>query len=261
MRVLAWIAAALLAGAAQAAPKGACTVTSPQHTVALVELFTSEGCPYCPAADRWMRELPAAGLGRERVVPLALHVDYWNDKGWTDRFAQARFTDRQREYKALHGARALYTPQVMLAGEDTRRWREPEQFAADVQAINARPSRAAITLAIEPAEAGALRVRAQARTSSPGDAAGAVLHVAAYENGLSSTVSAGNNRGMVLEHDYVVRQWFDPLPLDDSGSAATVYGEVDRTGAGRGGVAAFVQVSRTGEVLQALALPYCDPAR
>jgi len=93
--------------------------------VVLVELFTSEGCSSCPAADVFVRELPALGFGRDKVVPLTFHVDYWDRLGWKDRFAGPDFTARQEWYArstklrspngeaGLHG---LYTPQLVVDG-------------------------------------------------------------------------------------------------------------------------------------------------
>lgn len=93
--------------------------------VVLVELFTSEGCSSCPAADAFVRELPTLGFGRDKVVPLTFHVDYWDGLGWKDRFASPDFTARQEWYArstrlrspegetGLHG---LYTPQLVIDG-------------------------------------------------------------------------------------------------------------------------------------------------
>src|SRR6185437_15941886 len=71
-----------------------CRKQSPAHTVALLELYTSEGCSSCPPADRAIAGLRAAAQN-DQVVPLALHVDYWDYIGWTDRFAKPEFTQRQ----------------------------------------------------------------------------------------------------------------------------------------------------------------------
>ena len=73
-----------------------CNASSGAQRVALLELYTSEGCDSCPPADRWTSALPARGFDATRVITLAYHVDYWNYLGWTDPFAQARFTERQR---------------------------------------------------------------------------------------------------------------------------------------------------------------------
>ena len=65
-----WVFFGLPAQAAQ------CVAQSGSHTTALVELYTSEGCSSCPPADRWLSSLAPGGSAPERVVPLALHVDY-----------------------------------------------------------------------------------------------------------------------------------------------------------------------------------------
>ena len=80
------------------------------QTVALLELYTSEGCNSCPPADDLVRVLSTKGLTIDRVVPLGLHVDYWDVLGWSDRFAQAIFTQRQREMATRYRTRTIYTP-------------------------------------------------------------------------------------------------------------------------------------------------------
>lgn len=78
----------------------------------LVELFTSQGCSSCPPADAVLQDLTqTAG-----VIPLALHVDYWDYIGWRDTFAQEKFTKRQRRYAAAISDRMVYTPQMIVAG-------------------------------------------------------------------------------------------------------------------------------------------------
>ena len=115
--ILAVVAAlAMMSGQSHAA----CTATSPAHTLALTELYTSEGCDSCPPADKWMSGLAARGLGPDKVVPLALHVDYWDYIGWKDVFAQPQFTERQRMLSRLSGSTFVYTPQVVVAGRDFR---------------------------------------------------------------------------------------------------------------------------------------------
>jgi hypothetical protein len=250
-RLAAVFAAAFTVSVVQAAAPGACTAKSGAATGALVELYTSEGCDSCPPADRWLSGLPAAGFGAGRVVPLALHVDYWDYIGWKDPFAKALFSARQREIAAIGRNRVVYTPQVVLAGKDFRGWPARSRFAEAVAAINAMPARAGIELAIEAGE-----IRAQAAVPRREDREDTALFVAVYENNLSNRVTAGENRGATLNHDFVVREWWGPLALDASG-AASFARQAGAQPLANGGVAAFVQSRRSGEVLQALALPAC----
>lgn len=102
------------------AAAGEITIESPATRVHLVELFTSEGCSSCPPADDWLRGLKTErGLWRE-FVPVAFHVDYWDNLGWPDRLASPRFTERQRAYAAAWRANTVYTPGFVLDG---REWR------------------------------------------------------------------------------------------------------------------------------------------
>jgi hypothetical protein len=73
----------------------ACMARSGAETIALVELYTAEGCDSCPPADRWLSTaFPADGVSKGAVA-LAFQVDYWARLGWRDRFAQPAFTKRQ----------------------------------------------------------------------------------------------------------------------------------------------------------------------
>ncbi len=248
------VLAMLAAGAAHAQP-GGCSATSGPGTAALVELYTSEGCSSCPPADRWLSTLRAGAPGPGRLVPLSLHVDYWDYIGWKDPFARALFSSRQRELATVAKSRVVYTPQVVLAGKDYRGWSSRERFLKAVAAVNATAPRARIDLALE-ATAGETGLRASAAVPAPADRESAALYVAFYENGLSNRVTAGENRNVTLAHDYVVREWWGPIAFDGAGGAA-LERSLDPRRLARGGIAAFVQNRRSSEVLQALALPTC----
>jgi hypothetical protein len=256
--MLRWLAAAAILSivpTAQSAAAG-CTAKSGSGTAALVELYTSEGCSSCPPADEWLRKLPAAGFGPGHVVPLALHVDYWDYIGWKDPFASPAFSGRQRELAAIARGRVIYTPQVLLDGRDYRAWPSPARLAGDIRAINARPARAELALTLREPQPGSFEVQASGMVPRREDRADAALYVAVYENELANRVTAGENRGATLHHDFVVREWWGPVALDPAG-ATEVVRRLTASGVTRGGVAAFVQSRRTGEVLQALALPAC----
>ena len=255
-RRLAAAAIAMLAASGTHAQARGCTATSGPGTAALIELYTSEGCSSCPPADRWMSTLRASGLAPDRLVPLGLHVDYWDYIGWRDPFARASFSARQREIAATARSRVVYTPQVVLAGKDYRGWSSRERFAEAVAAVNATPARARITLALKAGGAGMTELRATASVPARENREDAALYLAVYENGLSNHVSAGENRGATLNHDYVVREWWGPVAFDGPGDLS-LERSLSAQRLARGGVAAFIQSRRSGDVLQALALPGC----
>jgi hypothetical protein len=254
-RTLAAVALAAVAFEATSnAAHAACTAQSPAHTVALVELYTSEGCSDCPPADQWLGKLKAAGLSS--VVPLALHVDYWDYIGWKDPFAKALFSARQRDLSSIQGKSFVYTPQVLLGGRDFRKWSAARDFDGEVKRINAMPAKASIALALSESRNGVMEAKASAQPLDK-SAADAVLYLALTESGLSNRVSAGENRGVTLSHDWVAREWTGPVALAGAkGAQATAN---SRLAAGRGAAVAFVQDRRSGEILQALALPACAP--
>ena len=244
-----------MAFSAQAAQ---CTAQSGERTAALVELYTSEGCDSCPPADRWLSGLGARGYVPGRVVPLSLHVDYWDYIGWKDPYAKREFSGRQRKLTALQRLAFVYTPQVILQGRDFRGWRTPA-FEQEVARINAQPAKARLALEIGASKPGALAVQARAELADPGRREAVMLYLAAYENKLTSQVTAGENRGHTLAHDYVVLEWQGPFPFDAAGRAAERR-ELPLLPKGvpaNSGVVAFVQDRSSLEVLQALMLPVC----
>ena len=256
-RALATIAL-MLAFAARAA-EPACSTHSGPHTTALVELYTSEGCDSCPAADRWLSSLFGRGFRPDQVVPLALHVDYWDYIGWKDPFAKGEFSVRQRKLAQMKRPVIVYTPQVLLQGQDFRRWSGGE-FAEQVMRINSRPARARIALTIRAVAPEAIHAELSAMLIDPAEKKNAAVYLAAYENKLASDVRAGENRGKRLEHDFVVREWIGPiafgesLKLEERRALPLLRGAKAKNL----GVAAFVQNRATSEVLQALMLPVCE---
>jgi len=83
-------------------------------SVAILELFTSEGCSSCPPADRLLPQLASLD---SNIIPLSFHVDYWNHLGWTDPFSKGEFSERQREYGERFHLESIYTPQLIINGE------------------------------------------------------------------------------------------------------------------------------------------------
>lgn len=226
---------------------------SPDHQVALLELYTSEGCSSCPPADRWLSKLNSVLADGNKVVPLALHITYWDYIGWTDRYGHRRFDQRQRNIARRAHSRSIYTPQFVFNGRD---FRGIGRFVSELETINARPAKLRLGLALE---AGS---NPQSPTAwvytRPGkqqqDATS--IYLAIYENALHSDVDAGENEGKTLKHDRVVRHLYGPVSqrLTDKGHAIPLH-IAPGWNTGQMGIAVFAQ-DRTGNIVQAMALDY-----
>jgi hypothetical protein len=169
----------------------------------VVELYTSEGCSSCPPADRWLSTLKS----RPDVLALAFHVNYWDRLGWPDRFASAEGTARQHELARRMGSSQVYTPQVVVNGQDWRSW--PQLPAAAAGAPGTTPP--VVTLQREGGS-----VTAQVAVGSRALAG----YWAVLEDGHSSRVRAGENNGETLRHDHVVRL-YQPVPAWAAGQPRT----------------------------------------
>jgi hypothetical protein len=192
-------AATALACAAQIAPAAAqslssCSARSAATAAPVVELYTSEGCNSCPPADKWLSRLKAD----PGIVALAFHVDYWDRLGWKDRNASPAYTQRQAQQQAVNGARFSYTPQVVLDGSDHKDW---YSAPAPSSAKGRRAAPVELTLARD----------GDRITATVQPLANAPARLAAYwavtENGHVTAVKAGENEGVTLTHDYVVREY------------------------------------------------------
>jgi hypothetical protein len=242
---------ACLLGPAHAAP--ACRAASDAMMHPLIELYTSEGCDSCPPADRWLssRFGTSSGTG---AIALAFHVDYWDRLGWVDRFADAAFTVRQQQAMRANGASFVYTPQVLLQGRDFAGWRDGSAAAA-IGAASRKPAGATLALEADARDREVV-VHAEARVSDAALARDAQLFIAYTDSGLASDVKAGENRGVRLTHDHVVRA-LRLAGAPAAGGALRTTLTMSRPGeAGtHPTLVAFVQRVSTGDVLQTLALP------
>lgn len=241
------IAVAALAATLPTAQASTCQATSPTNTVALVELYTSQGCSSCPPADRWLSQL-SSRVDASRAVPLALHVGYWDYIGWKDPFAKREFNDRQSQLAALNRNNTRYTPSVFVQGRETN-WSSAGVFDAQLRAVNQSSAPATITLDKVETQGGKVRLRAHAELAAAKSAKNPRLIVALVQNGISTKVTAGENRGETLANDRVARAWSGPLLLE----MQTVSLEVPSSAARDLALVAFVE-DDTG-VLQALQLP------
>jgi hypothetical protein len=235
---------------------GICHAVSPPYTVALIELYTSQGCSSCPPADDWLSRLQT----RESpplAVPLALHVGYWDYIGWKDPFARREFNDRQRSLAGHGGGSTVYTPEVFVGGSELADWGHSDRFTAALKAVNARAARADIDLEahwVGPASATGKgppeqRLAVQARWSAEASVRKPQLLLAVKRSGYMTDVRAGENSGTRLRNDHVVRAWDGPFPPQRQPLTTEISVPPD---AGDATLVAIAQDGASGAVLQTL---------
>ena len=216
--------------------------SSGDQQVALIELFTSEGCSSCPPADRWMSNLKDQPDLWETVVPVAFHVDYWDYIGWKDRFAAPEFSDRQRQYERDGNVNTVYTPGLFLNGEEWRGW-----YWGRTATSTDDTSAGDLWIEVDGATVNAEFDIAELS----GDEF--ELHVALLGMDIQTEVQDGENRGKTLEHDFVVLS-FQTVPMSrdiDSGMMAKLRLGQPSNAAGNWAIAAWVSTSSNQAPLQA----------
>jgi hypothetical protein len=256
MRLLNSMMALLTLASTAAGAAETCRAVSPPYTVALVELYTSQGCSSCPPADDWLSSLQTHETP-QRAIALALHVGYWDYIGWKDPFARREFNDRQRRLAGRSGGSTVYTPEVFVDGSELTDWSHPDRFATALRAANTRAARASIELQAHwiptaaSADAREQRLAVQARWSAEDSARKPQLLLAVKRSGYMTDVRAGENSGSRLRNDHVVRAWEGPF----SPQTKPVTAEISvPPGNGDATLVAIAQDASSGAVLQALEL-------
>jgi len=207
-RMLAVLAAVISIGVTGAA------VQAPQDPVpVVVELFTSEGCSSCPPADallsRLAKEQPVPGAV---IVPLGLHVTYWDQLGWKDPASLEAATSRQQDYGRIFGEDRVYTPQAVIDGRDEIVGSNEAGVRRAIAAAAARPhARVALAASLS----GPTTIVAKVEiTGVPAEVKEKLRTlVLLTEDGLSTVVKRGENGGRTLSHDAVVRRISTTLEL------------------------------------------------
>ena len=187
MRKLASLLAAAVMMVSQAAA---------QDNPVVVELFTSQGCSSCPPADAFLHDLAA----REDVVALAMHVDYWDYIGWKDSFASPENTKRQRSYARAGERRMIYTPQMIINGQEHVVGNRPRDV---IDLITMHKSKTS-PVALEVTRAkNKVTIEAQAEQSLSGEL---VVQLVQYRPKSVVDIKRGENAGRTLSYANVVTQ-------------------------------------------------------
>lgn len=158
--------------------------------VALVELFTSQGCNSCPPAERWLGELQNDPRLWRELVPIAFHVDYWDGLGWRDQFASPAFSQRQRQYRREGQVGSVYTPGFVVDGREWQGWFRRGPLPAPASSLGR------LTLNLKGEKVGA--------NYSGASSSRLKLHLAVLGVGIRSHIGAGENTGKTLPQDFTV---------------------------------------------------------
>lgn len=172
-------------------------VVAEQTTGTVIELYTSQGCSSCPPADAMLAELST----RDDVIPLALHVDYWDYIGWKDDLANPAFTNRQQAFAAAAGARTIYTPQMVIGGVDHVIGSRPMEVMDQLQAHNAKPDLVNLTLT---RNGDVLLIAAETAQATQGEA---VVQLVRYTPEVIRDITRGENAGNTITYVNVVTAW------------------------------------------------------
>ena len=236
-----------------ASPASSINATPP--SVAIVELFTSEGCSSCPPADALLQQinLKQTNAG-QLIVGISEHVTYWNDLGWKDPYSLPVFTDRQSIYASRFSAEGPYTPQMVLNGRD--------QFVgSDGSALeralrnDARREHFGLHIVSTAPATGGIDVKF-AFTGSPSKPLEIIAVLA--DDADRSNVLRGENGGRQLQHVSVARSIARVATLTDDGEHSVHVSFPERfstSGSTGHHLILFAQEQRQGAILGATTMP------
>lgn len=180
----------------------------PAKGIAVIELFTSEGCSSCPSADRLVTKIAAEKM--EQVYVLSYHVDYWDYLGWKDPFSQAAFSDRQRYYAQKFSLESSYTPQVVVNGVDEFVGSDEPKLRSSIEKNSTVTP---IVIDVKRKDETTVEVSYKLPVNEP-----VLLNVALVQPEATTSVKRGENGGRTLHHINIVRQLKTLAPTGSTGT-------------------------------------------
>ena len=194
------------------------------QTRAVIELFTSQGCSSCPAADKLIGEL----ANDPTLVSMSLPIDYWDYLGWKDTLADPRNTTRQRGYSKVRADREVYTPQVVVNG--SYHVLGSDRAAIEHMIAKSRQNTSALSLPVTLSVGGG---RLTASFASDGRAA--EVWVVGLVKAVAVAVGRGENKGKTITYSNVARSWHK-LTSADGKTWSLPLDQIDGDGVNRAAV-------------------------
>ena len=167
----------------------------------LIELYTSEGCSSCPPAEKYLNKLKYDKNLWNKLVPIALHVQYWDYIGWKDEYATRENGQRQSRYARLKNVPTVYTPAFMVNGSN---WRPGRIFYKSLPGDNSSAGNLIVTI-----KGKSVNAIYKSKNNST-----LKLNVAVLGMDLTSKITRGENEGRTANHEFVVVGFAD-LESDD----------------------------------------------
>ena len=181
--------------AALSAPFVSPQVEAASDMPVLVELFTSQGCSSCPPADKLAATLNAS----TGATVVSFNVDYWDYLGWRDTLAKPEYTQRQMDYARYRGDNDVYTPQIIIDGENHAVGSNQAQVTNAISAAYKTQSKLPMTLKATDTE---LIVELSEGAAIPE----ATLWIMAIAPTVSVKIERGENAGHEIAYQNVVRK-------------------------------------------------------
>src|SRR5580765_7796040 len=211
-----------------------------QGGFALIELFTSEGCSSCPAADEALEEIQKK-YSDKNVLVVGYHVDYWDKLGWKDIFSDASFTQRQEYYSNIFRLNNIYTPQAVVNGKKEFLGSNKSKLISSIEEQLNERSAVSIKLTVVQNTEGKIDVHYSAEgTDAKKEQAILVL----IQKMATNEIKKGENTGRTLHHINIVRNIFY-LPLKEKTTSFTLPAGLKKEDVL---VAGFIQDKRSGSI-------------
>ena len=177
-------------------------ITGVFEPVAVIELFTSQGCSSCPSADKLLGKT-IHNINGKKIFALSYHVDYWNRLGWADPFSSGAFSSRQNQYVSALNINGAYTPQMVVNG--SREFVGSDKNALSTSLGNALAEKAETSFSeLETLQEKQKGIKVKYKLE--GNYSGATINFALVSLSETTDIKRGENGGITLTNENIVRQ-------------------------------------------------------
>ena len=177
----------------------------------LMELFTSEGCSNCPAAEELFNEMTSKN--EPEVYMISYHIDYWDKNGWKDAFSKNEFSQRQYEYSALFELKDHYTPQMVVNGTTHFPGSNKSKLQKAIKEKSVRENEISLEVS---KEGNSISLDYKVF----GEVSGKNLHLVLVQKEATTAVKAGENKGKTLKHTNIVLEYYEVRLKNTEGTKA-----------------------------------------